>query len=474
MSSQASKTTTEQPFDRATIHRLIAKHDRPGPRYTSYPTALEFAESIGREAYEASLTEANRSGEGPISIYMHLPFCEKRCQFCGCHAIVTNHRGRTKSYLDLIGKEAEMVAQRLPRRREFAQLHLGGGTPTFYSPDELRALISSLLVHYEPTPTAELAIEIDPRVTTNAHIDALADVGFNRISMGVQDFTPAVQERIHRIQTVRQTEDLVRHAQHRGYRGINADLIYGLPLQTLEGFENTLNRVIDMGVDRAAVYSFAYVPWMRPHQRKIDADELPSQDIKMQLFALARERFLAAGYEPIGMDHFALPDDELSRAKREGRLRRNFQGYSVVRTDDVVAFGVSAISDVRGVMVQNEKKLSRYSNAIVEGRLPTAGGIRRTRDDTIRADVIGQLMCNFFIDMPVVEKRWNIDFRKYFIEELDALAVYEGEGLVDIGDAQVRASAVGELFVRNLAMCFDRYLRERQSAAKTPVFSRTV
>ncbi len=474
MSDNGSATTDTQPMDRETIHRLIAKHDRPGPRYTSYPTAVEFSENLGRDAYEECLDEADLSGTGPISIYLHLPFCEKRCLFCGCHVIITNQRERTKPYLELLVREAAMVAQRLPHRREFTQLHLGGGTPTYYSPAELKGLIESLLVHYQPGPTAELTVEVDPRVTTTDHVDALADVGFNRISMGVQDFTPAVQQRIHRVQSVRETEELIRHSQSRGYRGINVDLIYGLPLQTLEGFEDTVDSVIGMGVDRAAVYSFAYVPWMRGHQRKLDTDELPSRDLKMQLLALAREKFLGAGYEPIGMDHFALPDDELNRAKREGRLRRNFQGYAVAPADDVVAFGISAISDVRGAIVQNEKKLTRYAGAILDGRLPTASGLRRTRDDVIRADVIERVMCNFLIDIPAVESRWGIDFHQYFSADLKQLAPYEEEGLVRISDGEVRATVVGELFVRNLAMCFDRYMRERHQNAKQPVFSRTV
>lgn len=462
------------PADRDTIRRLVAKYDRPGPRYTSYPTAVELSEAVGPEVYAQKLEEANALGNAPLSLYLHLPFCDERCLFCGCHVIVTPHHERASPYLDVLKREIALVAERLPERRRFAQLHLGGGTPTYYSPDELDSLVATLFADYAPLEGAELAVELDPRVTTKEHIDALAERGFNRMSMGVQDFTPEVQERIHRVQSPEQTRAIVEHGRRRGYTGINVDLIYGLPLQTPEGFEQTVDHVIDMGVDRVACYSFAYVPWLRGHQKKLAETELPSTEVKIELFALARERLLAAGYEPIGMDHFAKPDDELARAKRQARLKRNFQGYAVVPGDDVVGFGISAIGDVRGALVQNEKKLSVYTEAIENHRLPVDRGLVRSRDDVIRGDVIHRLMCNFVVDRRDVETTWNLDFSDYFSESLERLEPYRDEGLVEIDTETIRATPVGELFVRNLAMCFDRYMWEKHAKSDQPTFSRTV
>jgi oxygen-independent coproporphyrinogen-3 oxidase len=465
--------TERIPADRESIRNLIARHDRPGPRYTSYPTAVEF-QDLEAGLYEKHLAEADALAEAPLSLYVHLPFCEERCLFCGCHVIITRHRGKAEPYLDLLAKEVALVARRTPNRRKFAQLHLGGGTPTYHPPEGLRFLVGTLLQHYTPLPGAELAVEVDPRVTTKEHIDTLADLGFNRVSMGVQDFAPDVQERVNRIQTPEQTRAVVDHARARGYGGINVDLIYGLPLQSPKTFEETVERVIDMGVDRVACYSFAFVPWIRGHQRKLDESELPSRETKVELFAVAREKLLGAGYQAIGMDHFAKPEDELARAKKEGRLRRNFQGYAVIPGDDVLGFGISAIGDVRGAMFQNEKKLSRYRDLVNAERLPVVRGIVRSRDDEIRADVIHRLMCNFVIDIGAVEERWGVDFRSYFAPDLELLDAYREEGLVLVEDRSIRATPTGELFVRNLAMCFDRYMREKHTGEKAPVFSRTV
>ena len=448
--------------------------EKPGPRYTSYPTAVELSEEVGRDVYEQKLEEADALGDAPLSLYMHLPFCEERCLFCGCHVIITPHHERSRPYLDLLKKEMALVAEKLPHRRRFAQLHLGGGTPTYYSPEELDSLMVALLADYSPLEGAELAVELDPRVTSKEHLDVLAERGFNRMSLGVQDFTPSVQEKIHRVQSLDETRAVIDHGRRRGYRGINVDLIYGLPLQTPKSFEETVEQVIDMGVDRVACYSFAYVPWLRGHQKKLDTSELPSTEVKAELFALARERFLTAGYEPIGMDHFARPDDELARAKKERRLKRNFQGYAVVPGDDVIGFGISAIGDVRGALIQNEKKLSRYAETIEANRLPVVRGIVRSRDDAIRGDVIHSLMCNFVIERGDVEAAWNIDFGEYFSEALERLERYRDEGLVSIDRERIRATPIGELFVRNLAMCFDRYMWEKHAGSDKPTFSRTV
>lgn len=463
-----------RPADRETIRRLVAKYDQPGPRYTSYPTAVELSEDVGSDVYEQKLAEANALGDAPLSLYVHLPFCDERCLFCGCHVIITPHHERSRPYLDLLKQEIALVAKRLPQRRGFAQLHFGGGTPTYYSPEELDSLAGALLSEFSPVEGAELAVELDPRVTTKEHIDVLAERGFNRMSMGVQDFTAEVQERIHRVQSPEQTRAVIEHGRQRGYRGINVDLIYGLPLQTSRGFERTVEQVIEMGVDRVACYSFAYVPWLRGHQKKLDESELPSRDVKVELFAIARERLLAAGYEPIGMDHFARPDDELARAKRQASLKRNFQGYAVVPGEDVIGLGISAIGDVRGALVQNDKKLSTYSQSIAASRLPVDRGIVRTLDDTIRGDVIHRLMCNFVIERSDVESTWDIDFDQYFAGALERLEPFRDEGLVSVDTEKVQATPVGELFVRNLAMCFDRYMWEKHAGSDKPTFSRTV
>lgn len=463
-----------RPVGREVTAELLARHDRPGPRYTSYPTAVEFHEGVGTDDYVERLAAADRLGDAPLSLYMHLPFCEQRCLFCGCHVIITKHRDVAEPYLDLVKREVELLAERLPNRRRFAQLHLGGGTPTYFSPAQLTDLLGHTLEHFRPAPGAELALEADPRVTTTDHIDALADLGFNRISFGVQDLTPEVQESINRVQSLEQTAALVSHARRRGFRGINVDLIYGLPLQTPESFERTVDSVIELGIDRAAVYSFAFVPWVRGHQKKITEDQLPDARTKIALFAIARERFLRAGYEPIGMDHFARPDDELALAKYDGRLRRNFQGYAVIPGDDVLGIGISAIGDVRGAYVQNEKKLSTYEDRIRAGQLPIMRGVARSADDEVRRAVIHELMCNFRVDTADISRRFELDFASYFAEDLALLADRERDGLVKLGPDRIEATPVGELFVRNLAMCFDRYQREKHDAEARPVFSRTV
>ena len=463
-----------RPVAREVTADLLSRYDRPGPRYTSYPTAVEFHEGITHDDYVQCLSSANALGDAPLALYAHLPFCEERCLFCGCHTIITRHKDVAAPYLDLLRREIELLAAHLPDRRHFAQLHLGGGTPTYYTPEQLAGLLRVLFRSFTPLPGAELAVEADPRVTTAAHLDTLADLGFNRISFGVQDLTPAVQVAINRVQSLDQTARLVDHARTRGYRGINIDLIYGLPLQTPASFERTVDAVIALQPDRAAVYSFAFVPWMKGSQRKIDEAQLPAPGVKVQLFAIARERFLAAGYVPIGMDHFARPDDELAIARGDGRLRRNFQGYAVIPGDDVLAIGVSGIGDVRGHYVQNEKKLPAYEAALAAGRFPVARGVKRTADDEVRRAVIHDLMCNFRIDTRAIERQHAVDFAQYFAPDLALLTAHEAEGMVRIDRDCIEATPMGELFVRNLALCFDRYQRERHDAESRPVFSRTV
>lgn len=472
--SRSHPDAAHRPVERTVTAELLARYDQPGPRYTSYPTAVEFDESLGEEAYRTRLAEADQATDEPFSCYVHLPFCRTRCLYCGCHVMIVRGKEIPDRYIDLLRREIDTLAGHLPHRRHLSQLHLGGGTPTFHAPDVLAGLMQHLLSAFPPEPDAEIAVEVDPRVTTLEHVDALADVGFNRISVGIQDFSIDVQKAVARIQSAEQTWSLIERARQRGFTGINADLIYGLPHQKTETFEQTLETIIGFGVDRVAIYSFAYIPWAREHQKKIKEETLPSRDEKFALFALAREKLLEAGFEPIGMDHFARPDDELARARREGRLRRNFQGYTVIPASDVLGLGVSAIGDVRGAYVQNEKELEPYEEIVMAGRLPVVRGVQRTRDDDIRRDVIHDLMCNFRIDVRRIESTWDLDFGSYFQQDLADLAAHEAEGLVRIGPDRIEATPVGELLVRNLAMCFDRYWREKHAGGDKPIFSRTV
>ena len=461
--------------DIETVRRL----DRPGPRYTSYPTAVEFHEGVGDELYGEKLALANGVEVGggepqaPLSLYAHLPFCEHRCLFCGCHVVITPHMPVAEKYLGYVKMEIDRVAGCLPDRRRVVQMHWGGGTPTYFSPDQLTELHAKFLEHFEFDEGAELAIEVDPRVTSKDHLDRLVELGFNRLSMGVQDLTPEVQTAITREQTHEQTADLMEYARKAGFtEGINLDLIYGLPMQQLATFDENLGQILDLRPDRVAVYSFAFVPWIKGHQKKLDADTLPSAELKLELYLKAMERFLEAGYEPIGMDHFALPDDELAVAAREGRLHRNFMGYSVMPASDMIAFGVSGIGEVQGAFFQNEKKLSTYYEALDAGRLPVSRGYVLNEDDRIRQYVIQQIMCNFWISKADVSERFGVDFDVYFKRSLVALEGIEDEGFVELSEEGLRVRAEGRLFVRNVCMAFDRYLEAKDS--DQPVFSRTV
>lgn len=452
---------------------LLARYDSVGPRYTSYPTAVDFHAGYGYAEYRASLAAANRLGAAPLSIYTHIPFCIERCWFCGCHTFATPRHDVVEPYLAHLEIEMERVAGLLPDRRQVAQYHLGGGTPTYLNPDELVRLVRSFRRHFTFLPNAERAIEVDPRVTTTAHIDALAGLGFSRISLGVQDFDPDVQNAIGREQPIAATETLVTSARNHGFQGVNIDLIYGLPRQTPESFARTIEQTVALRPDRVAVYSFAYLPNQRGHQRNIARPALPARDDKFALLAIAREGFMDAGYQAIGMDHFALPTDELAVAQRQGRLQRNFMGYTVMAGADMIGFGVSAIGDVRGALVQDEKKLVHYYRLLDAGQLPVARGYQRTADDEIRRDVIHTLMCNFVVDRKTIETSHGIVFAEYLRDSLAKLAPFVADGMCQIDGDGVRAIGLGQVFVRNLAMCFDAHLEPKLSSSE-PVFSRTV
>jgi oxygen-independent coproporphyrinogen-3 oxidase len=453
---------------------ILRRFDKPGPRYTSYPTAVEFHDGVGETAYRDHLSAADAQGnDAPLSLYTHLPFCEHRCLFCGCHVVITPHLDIAAEYLDYLKREIDMGAALLPARRSVAQLQWGGGTPTYFSPDQLTELFEHVQSYFTFQPQAEIAIEVDPRVTTREHLDRLVALGFNRLSMGVQDLTPEVQEAITRGQTLEQTRQLMEYARRVGFtEGINVDLIYGLPRQRFDTFDENLSQIIDLRPDRVAVYSFAYVPWIKGHQKKLDESELPSPELKFQLYLRAMERFLEAGYEPIGMDHFALPDDELAEAARNRRLHRNFMGYTVKPASDMVAFGISGIGDVQRGYFQNEKKLSTYYEAIDAGRLPVAKGYLLDEDDRLRRYVITQLMCNFHVEKSNVADLFGVDFDEYFAKSLEQLAEPLDAGFVEISDKSVTVTDSGRLFVRNVCMAFDRYMEAKKQ--DKPIFSRTV
>ena len=453
--------------------QVIEKYDRPGPRYTSYPTAVEFDERFGPDSYAERLARAASQPEAPLSLYIHLPFCEERCTFCGCTVIITRKREIAARYLDYLHRELALAAAALGDRRTITQYHWGGGTPTYLSVDEMRALHDAVTAQFTIRPDAEVAIEVDPRVTSMDQLRTLRAMGFNRLSMGVQDFTPEVQTAVNRLQTEAVTRALFEEARALGFESINIDLIYGLPRQTPESFGSAVDAVVAMGPDRVAVYSYAHVPWIRPHQRRIPAETLPAGRAKLELFFEAMDRFLRAGYVQIGMDHFARPGDEIARAAATGTLHRNFMGYTTRPATDLIGVGVSAIGDVADSFAQNLKKLPSYYAAIDAGRFPVERGYALDEDDRIRRHVITQIMCNFGVAYREVERRFGISFHEYFAEEQTELAAGPRiDGLIELEDDRLVITPLGRLLVRNVAMVFDRHLRGRH--AEQPVFSRTV
>ncbi len=459
-----------------TTTALLARYDRPGPRYTSYPTALEFVPEFTEAEYREHLEAANARGDEPISLYAHLPFCEARCLFCGCNVVITRRRDVTGRYLDHLTDEIALLARHLPQRRRVAQMHWGGGTPTSYPIEDLERLHREIARHFEFTPDAEIGVEVDPRVTSTEQVERLARLGFNRFSMGVQDFAPEVQQAVHRIQSVQQTAELVQCARAEGCRSVNIDLIFGLPMQTLAAFQRTIEQVIEIAPDRVAVYSFAFVPWIQAHMKKLPVGALPDAALKLQLLGAAIDRFKAAGYVAIGMDHFARPDDELALAQARRTLNRNFMGYTVQSATDLLGVGISAIGDVQQAYAQNTKKLPEYAEAVAAGRFPIARGRRLSADDSLRRHVILQLMCNFHLDIPETERRFGVDFAATFAPELERLNGPDSpvaHRLLVIEPHLLSVTPLGQLFVRNICMAFDRYLDHRLTSEK-PVFSRTV
>lgn len=450
---------------------LIAKYGVSGPRYTSYPPATEWTGDFPAASVEEALARADAAG-GPLSLYVHLPFCEEMCRFCGCNVIATRDRSRADDYLDLLEREAALWAERLPRRRALSQLHLGGGTPTFLSPTQLRRLHRILTTHFLPTDGAELAIEVDPAVTTVEHVAALGELGFRRISVGVQDLEPVVQEAVRRVQSAEDTEKIIRAARAAGFTGVNVDLIYGLPFQEPESYARTIRRVIEMGPDRLALFGYAHVPWMKPHQRLLPVAHLPDSDLRVKLFVTAARIFEESGYRQIGLDHFARADDALALARAEGTLTRNFQGYAVDAAPDTVALGMTAIADVGGTFLQNAHRLSDWAEAVGNGRLSVTRGWRRTEEDELRGAIIRRIMCLYRLDTAPLAEAYGDGIHAAYEAGKAALEPLAEDGLLHFRPGGFDVTLLGRLFLRNIAMVFDPYLAKRDQTKAA--FSRTV
>jgi oxygen-independent coproporphyrinogen-3 oxidase len=452
---------------------LLKKYDRPGPRYTSYPTAPVFRDTFTAEDYRSEILATNiQEGSADLSLYFHFPFCDTLCYFCGCTMLVTRDRARIEEYQQYLKREIDMIAPLIGRNRKVVQLHWGGGTPTHLTPEQIGDIAGYIRSSFTIAPEAEVSVEIDPRELQRGHLEALRAFGFNRMSMGVQDFDPKVQEAVNRVQPEEMTWQVYSWARELGFTSINLDLIYGLPFQTLRGFETTVRKVIDYSPERIAVFNYAHVPWLKPHQKLIQQKDLPTPDQKLAILKQTINLFCSNGYEYIGMDHFARPNDELAIARKEKTLYRNFQGYSTKAGADLYGFGMSSISHFQTIYAQNEKNLLKYYGSLNEGRLATHVGYRMTEDDKLRKHVIMRLMCDLELDTHAVEQKFGIVFTDYFADSLASLHQFVDEGMVTLTDGKFTIVGAGRLLLRNIAMCFDAYL---DSMAKNkPLFSRTV
>ncbi|WP_157266748.1 oxygen-independent coproporphyrinogen III oxidase [Azohydromonas aeria] len=454
---------------------LLQRLDVPGPRYTSYPTADRFVEAFGpaeyRQALEQRAQGATVGGTPPLSLYVHIPFCEAVCYFCACNKVVTRHHDRAGEYLDALEAEIALHVAVLGTGKAVSQLHLGGGSPTFLSDAEIERLMAALRRGFRIAPGAELSIEVDPRTVTGQRLAHLASLGFNRLSFGVQDFDPAVQHAVHRVQSFESVRDLVLGARSLGFESLNVDLIYGLPLQRPETFARTVERVGELRPDRIALYAYAHLPQRFKPQRRIDPAELPAPADRVRMLGGAIQGFLGFGYTYIGMDHFALPGDSLAAAKRQGRLHRNFQGYSTQPDCDLIGLGVSAIGRMGATYSQNAKTLPEYYDAVRQGHFAVARGIALTRDDLVRRAVIMALMCQGRVEFESIELAHLVSMRDYFAAELAALQPLVDMGLVEIDPDGIQVTPRGWYFVRGVAMVFDRHLQADRTRER---FSRII
>jgi oxygen-independent coproporphyrinogen-3 oxidase len=442
---------------------LLRRLDVPGPRYTSYPTADRFVEAFGPAEYRQALRQRAQGavvgGATPLSLYVHVPFCASLCYYCACNKIITKHRSRGAEYLELLAREVALHTESLGTHEPVSQLHLGGGSPTFLSDEELASLMDLLRASFRVLPSAEVSIEVDPRTASRERMRALAGMGFNRVSFGVQDFDPDVQAAVHRIQSFESVRELVAEARALRFESINADLIYGLPKQTPESFRRTIAQVAELRPTRIALYAYAHLPARFKPQRRIHAEDLPSAEQRVRMLGDALAGFLGKGYVYIGMDHFALPGDALAVAKRQGRLHRNFQGYTTQPDCDLIGLGVSSIGRVGATYSQNAKTLDEYRDALANGEFPVVRGLALTRDDLLRRAVIMALMCQGRVEYESIELAHLVNMRDTFAAEFERLRPLAEAGLVEIGPQAIQVTATGWFFVRAIAMVFDRHLQ---------------
>ena len=449
---------------------MIQRYNRPGPRYTSYPTVPVWKEGEFADDYAASLHKEGQN-EQPLSLYVHIPFCQQLCTFCGCNKYITNNQNIVEKYLTALEQEIAGVAEKLGQRKELAQIHFGGGTPTFLNPEQLSRVVEMIVSRFDALEDCEWAFEANPRVTTTKQLEVLYELGFRRVSFGVQDLDPAIQRAINRNQTAEQSWETLETARSLGYKSINLDLVYGLPLQTQHGFRKTLEEVNKMRPDRLAVYSFAYLPGMfKTHERAIKEKDLPTPEEKINIYLEAINFFAEAGYVMIGMDHYALPEDELAQALKNRTLHRNFMGYTTLHNMAQIGVGVSAISDFGDSYWQNPKELDQYMEETANNKLIPRRGLLLEKEDQLRRKVIETLMCHGEITIQDFEFLYELDFRQHFAEAWTQLEKFEEEGLVKLSPTKIELTPLGMLFTRNLAMPFDRHLK----AGGAPKFSNTV
>ncbi len=463
--------TTSSQDPRRIDPRLREKYDVRGPRYTSYPSANHFQELDSERVFARWRDRNNLAGDSGLSLYLHIPFCRKRCLFCGCHTFVTSRPEKIDDYTRRLTQEMRLAAGIVDPSRNVRQVAMGGGTPNALSQGQLDGLLDNLRSIWTIAPGAELSVEINPRTATPGKLDVLLHHGFNRFSLGIQDFTPAVLEAVGRDQGLMEVDGVVSHLRSEGVKSINFDLIYGLPGQSLDSCLTTAEKVISLAPSRIALYSYAHVPWMHAHQKALERIGLPEPELKASLFLSMMDRFMAAGYLPIGMDHFALPDDPLAKALSQRTLRRNFMGYTAGRGLDLLAFGASAISSIGTAYSQNEKGLADYASGIDAGKLPIARGFFLDRDDEIRRELILELFCNFHADLDSLSSLFEIRAADYLAQDLERLAELSADGLVGWDEHSIEVTESGRFFIRNICMNFDRYLEHDPGKR---VYSRTI
>ena len=452
---------------------LIDKYNQPGPRYTSYPTAPAWDDNFGAAEFREALTRSNtKPGPPPLSLYFHIPFCDSLCLYCGCNVVINRNHDVAVSYVDRLKHEVDWMSAEAAAGRPVEQVHWGGGTPTYLSAEQIEELFDYVRARFSIARGAEIGIEVDPRATNRQQCDVMRRLGFNRLSMGVQDFDPVVQQTVRRVQSYEMVKSLFDYCREIGFESINLDLIYGLPHQTMESFSATLDRIIDIAPDRIALFSYAHVPWLKKQQGSF-ARHLPEGVEKFRIFALAINKLTGAGYRYIGMDHFAKPDDELCRAQDERTLRRNFQGYTTKANCDLIGMGVSSISGLGDAYAQNRRDLAGYYSAIDSGKWPTMRGVRLSHDDCLRRSVISRILCHCLLVKSEIEAEFGIQFDEYFAPELDGLRELERDGLVQLDADCTRVVGLGRIFIRNVAMVFDSYLRSAAPSGNK-AFSKTL